>query len=49
MFRPEDGEITVKVPYLKGNTAATYRVRTANGETTVETDCKRPYKLVVHR
>jgi len=48
VFKPADGEITVKVPDLKGNVAATYRVRTANGETTVETDCEKPYKLIVH-
>ena len=48
VFRPEDGEITVKVPDLKGNVAATYIVRTANGATTADTDCKKPYRVVVH-
>ena len=48
VFRPEDGEITVKVPDVKGNVAATYTVKTANGATTVETDSKKPYKVVVH-
>ena len=49
VFRPEDGVITVTVPDLKGNVAATYAVRTEGGETTVETDCDKPYRLVVHR
>ena len=49
VFEPADGAITVTVPDLKGNVAATYVVRTANGETTVETDCDKPYKLIVHR
>ncbi len=48
VFRPEDGEITVTVPDVKGNVAATYIVRTKDGQTTVETDCKKPYKVVVH-
>ena len=48
VFQPEDGEITVKVPDLKGNVAATYIVRIAKGEMTVETDSVKPYKVVVH-
>ncbi len=49
VFEPREGAITVTVPDTKGNVAATYTVRTVDGETTVETDCKKPYKLVVHR
>ena len=49
VFEPQDGEITVTVPDVKGNVAARYVGRTANGETTVETDCKKPYKVIVHR
>ena len=49
VFRPEDGEITVTVPDLKGGMAAAYAVRTAGGETTVETDSRKPYRLIVHR
>ena len=49
VFRPEDGTITVKVPDLQGNTAATYAVTTVNGETTVEADTDKPYKVIVHR
>ncbi len=49
VFQPEEGEITVAVPDLKGNVAATYAVRTKDGKTTVETDCTKPYKLIVHR
>ena len=49
VFEPREGAITVTVPDTKGNVAATYVVRTVDGETTVETDCEKPYKLVVHR
>ena len=49
VFEPEDGEITVAVPDLRGNTAATYVVRTKDGRTTVETDSAKPYTVVVHR
>ncbi len=49
VFEPREGAITVTVPDTKGNVAATYIVRTVDGETTVETDCEKPYKLVVHR
>ena len=48
VFRPEDGEITVKVPDLKGNVAATYTVTVKGGEVTVTTDSTKPYKVVVH-
>ena len=49
VFEPEDGAITVNVPDLKGHVAATYVVRTENGETTVETDSGKPYRVIVHR
>ncbi len=49
VYQPEDGEITVTVPDLKGHVAATYVVSTVDGKTTVQTDCEKPYKLVVHR
>ena len=49
VFEPGDGVIEVSVPDLKGNVAATYVVRTANGETTVETDSSKPYKVIVHK
>ncbi len=48
VFRPEDGEITVKVPDLKGNVAATYTVTVKGGEVSVRTDSKKPYRVVVH-
>ena len=48
VFEPEDGEIAVTVPDLKGNVAARYTVRTQNGKTTVETDSEKPYRLIVH-
>lgn len=49
VFEPAEGAITVTVPDLKGNAAATYVVRTVGGETTVETDCAKPYKVIVHK
>ena len=49
VFAPEDGEIAVTVPDVHGNPAARYVVRTKDGATTVETDCKKAYKVVVHR
>ena len=49
VFEPQDGEIAVTVPDLRGNVAARYVVKTAHGETTVETDCAKPYRLVVHK
>ena len=39
----------MNVPDLKGHVAATYVVRTENGETTVETDSGKPYRVIVHR
>ncbi len=49
VFEPRDGAIEVTVPDLKGNVAARYTVRTKGGETAVETDCTKPYRLIVHR
>jgi alpha-D-xyloside xylohydrolase len=49
VFEPEDGEITVAVPDLRGNVAATYVVCTKDGRTTVETDSAKTYTVVVHR
>ena len=49
VFEPEEGEIEVAVPDLNGNVAARYVVRTSNGATTVDTDCQKPYKLIVHQ
>ena len=48
VFEPEDGELTVAVPDLHGNAAATYVVRTRDGHTSVDTDSTRPWKLIVH-
>ena len=48
VYKPQEGEITVKLPDLKGRTAATFTIRTANGKTTVETDSDKPYQLIVH-
>ena len=49
LFQPEDGAITVSVPDLKGNTAATYTLTVKGGEVTMETDAQKPYRVVVHR
>ena len=48
VFRPEDGEITVKVPDVNGNVAATYTVTVKAGEVSVQTDSPKPYRVVVH-
>ena len=48
VFKPEDGTITVKVPDLKGNVAATYTLHIAGGRVLVDADSDRPYKVVVH-
>lgn len=48
VFKPEDGQIVVKIPDLKGNVAATYTVTTKDGKVSVETDSSKPYTVVVH-
>lgn len=48
VFRPEDGTITVKVPDLRGNVAATYTLHIAGGQVTVDADTDRPYRVIVH-
>jgi alpha-D-xyloside xylohydrolase len=48
VFRPEDGEITVKVPDVNGNVAATYTVTVKAGEVSVQTNSPKPYRVVVH-
>ncbi len=48
VFQPEDGTLTVRVPDLKGRTAATYVLTVKNGEVSVATDAARPCKLIVH-
>ena len=48
MVSPEDGQLTVTVPDLKGNVAATYTLTVKSGEVSVETDSKKPYKVVMH-
>ena len=47
-FKCLDGEITVTVPGLDGSIAATYKVKTENGQTTVTTDSHKPWRLIVH-
>ena len=49
VYQPEDGEIVVKVPDLRGNVAATYALTVKGGEVCVETDSKKPYRVIVHR
>ena len=48
VFAPEDGEITVTVPDLKGDVAATYTLTVKGGEVSVKTDSDKPYRVVVH-
>lgn len=40
--------VTVKIPDLKGQLAATYTVTMKNGKAEVATDSKKPYTVVVH-
>ena len=48
LFRPEDGEITVKVPDLAGNVAATYSLCVTEGKVTLKTNSQKPCRVVVH-
>ena len=40
---------TVRIPDLKGHTAATFTVTCADGRITVQTDSTRPYSVTVHQ
>lgn len=44
----EGQTVTVKIPDLKGQLAATYTVTMKNGQAEVATDSKKPYTVVVH-
>lgn len=44
----EGQTVTVKIPDLKGQLAATYNVTMKNGKAEVATDSKKPYTVVVH-
>ena len=44
----EGQTVTVKIPDLKGQLAATYTVTMKNGKAEVATDSKKPYIVVVH-
>ena len=44
----EGQTVTVKIPDLKGQLAATYTVTMKNGKAEVATDSKKPYTVVVH-
>ena len=44
----EGQTVTVKIPDLKGQLAATYTVTMKNGKAEVATDSKKPYTMVVH-
>ena len=48
VFGQPEGEVTVKVPDLKGDTAATYVVRMADGQVRVSTDSEKPYSVILH-
>ena len=45
---PEGQRVTVTVPDLKGNVAATYTVTMKGGQAIVETDSRKPYTVIVH-
>lgn len=44
----EGQTVTVKIPDLKGQLAATYTVTMKNGKAEVATDSKKPYTVIVH-
>lgn len=44
----EGQTVTVKIPDLKGQLAATYTVTMKNGQAEVATDSKKPYTVIVH-
>ena len=49
MYQLAEGQtVTVKIPDLKGQLAATYTVTMKNGQAEVATDSKKPYTVVVH-
>ena len=49
VYQLAEGQIvTVKIPDLKGQLAATYTVTMKNGKAEVATDSKKPYTVVVH-
>ena len=49
VFGQPEGEVTVKVPDLKGDTAATYVVHMADGQVRVSTDSEKPYSVILHQ
>ena len=49
MYQLAEGQtVTVKIPDLKGQLAATYTVTMKNGKAEVVTDSPKPYTVVVH-
>ena len=49
LFQPKEGTVTVKVPDVRGRTAAVYTVTVRNGEASLQTDCRKPCTLILHR
>ena len=49
VFEPEEGEIRVTLPDLKGNRAAEYVLTVRDGEVTCRTDAAKPFTVIVHR
>ncbi|MBP3541341.1 MAG: alpha-xylosidase [Clostridia bacterium] len=49
VFQLEDGaEVDVTVPDLKGHVAAVYHVKKEHGQVQVQTDCQKPFSVVIH-
>jgi len=48
VFQPADGELTVTIPDLSGETAAVYNLNIKNGQVSVKTDSIKPYSVIVH-
>lgn len=48
VYKPRDGVLTVRVPDVNGNIAATYTLTVKDGKVEVETDSKKSWKVIVH-
>ncbi|MBQ9008444.1 MAG: alpha-xylosidase [Clostridia bacterium] len=49
VFEPAEGELSVTLPDLRGNPAATYILTTNAGNVTCKTDSTKPFTITVHR
>jgi alpha-D-xyloside xylohydrolase len=49
VYEPADGTLTVAIPDTRGDVAARYTLTVLSDAVTVETDAKKPYRVVLHR